>query len=78
MPVWKFRTMEDAERALWTTSDDPALPRRIRNLWSRRSLAGPLDGPRGVLKYRSIEDANADRDRWEAARVARIRERAAK
>lgn len=74
MPVWKFRTFEEAERALWTTSDDPALPRRIRALW-RRSLAGPLSGPRGVLKYRTIEEANADRDRWEDARIAQIRER---
>jgi hypothetical protein len=77
MPVWKFRTFEEAERVLWTTSDDPALPGRIRALW-RRSLAGPLGGPRGVLKYRSIEEANADRDRWEAARVNRLRERTKK
>lgn len=72
MPVWKFRTMEEAERALWTTSSDPALPRRIRAHW-RRSLAAPLGGPRGVLLYRSVEDAQADRDRWEAARIDRIR-----
>lgn len=71
MPVWKYRTLEEAERALWTTSDDPALPRRIRSHWRRSSP--PLAGPRGVLKYRTIEDANADREKWESDRIARIR-----
>ena len=74
MPVTKFRTFEEAERALWVACDDPALPRRIRALWSRGDLAGPLNGPRGVRKYRSIEEANAERDAWEDARIHRIRE----
>jgi len=72
MPVTKFRTFDDAERALWLTCGDPALPRRIRALWSRR-VPAPLPGPRGVLKYRSIEEANADRDRWEQERIDSIR-----
>ncbi len=30
--------------------------------------------PRGVRKYRSIEEANADRERWESERIERLRQ----
>lgn len=74
MPVTKFRSFEEAERALWMDCSDPTLPRRIRALWSRRGGSVPLPAPRGVRKYRSIEEANADRDAWEDARIRWIRE----
>jgi hypothetical protein len=35
----------------------------------------PLQFPRGVHKYRSIEDANADRERWEEANFRAFQER---
>jgi hypothetical protein len=31
--------------------------------------------PRGVQRFRSIDDLNADRERFEDARIHRIRER---
>jgi hypothetical protein len=42
------------------------------------NYAGPLGMPRGVRKYRSIEEMNADRDRYEQERIDRIRERNAR
>lgn len=36
-------------------------------------IAGPLGLPRGVRKFRSIEELDADRRRYEIARVDRIR-----
>jgi hypothetical protein len=76
MPVEKFRTLEewqDSKRDLWLRCDDPALPGRIRAHWARWSRLVPLNVPRGVHKYRSNEEADADSERWEQERIDRIR-----
>lgn len=74
MPVWKYRNVEDMPEA-WAMNADKPLGRRIRSLLRLPNFAGPLEMPRGVRKYRSIEEMNADRDHYENARIARIRER---
>jgi hypothetical protein len=63
VPVQRFRNLEDAARALWTRPGDETLGRRIRSLWELSArLAPPRDVPRGVRRFRSIEEANRDRD----------------
>ena len=73
MPVRRFRDLEEARRALWTTSGDPELPARLRRLWSLAARLTPLGSPRGVRKFRRIEDANRERDEWVARRVRALR-----
>ena len=77
MPVFKYRRVEDMpDPALRHDAGDPAIPRKIRYLWRiSEALLGPVGTciPRGVRKYRSIEEAQADRDRWEQERVDRLR-----
>lgn len=76
MPVRKFRSLEewqDWKQWSWLACDDPALPNRIREHWGRWTRLVPYPGPRGVRKYRSQEEADADRDRWESERIAQIR-----
>jgi hypothetical protein len=76
MPVFKYRTLEqwqESKRDLWADCDDPRLPSRIRTHWARWSALVPPGLPRGVRKYRSTEEAEADRARWEQERIARIR-----
>jgi hypothetical protein len=76
MPVQKFRNMEDWQRAKdqqWLACDDPSLPQRIRLHWQRWSRLVPLHIPHGVKKYRSLDEAEADRERWEDERVAHLR-----
>lgn len=79
MPVHKYRSIEDMpDAALRYDAGDPAIPRKVRYLWRlSEALLGGVGTciPRGVRKYRSIEEANADRDRWEDERIARIRAR---
>jgi hypothetical protein len=73
MPVRKFRSFDEARRALWVDGSDPTLPDRLRRQWA---FAGRLirhPAPRGVRKFTSIEAANADRDAWVTARVGRLR-----
>ena len=76
MPVRKFRSIEEmnaADRERWLDCDDPELPRLIYELWAQASALLPPLMPPGVRKYRSIEEMNADREKWEDARIARIR-----
>jgi len=75
MPVRKFRDVSEMEATLWYDRNDPALPLAIARLWSFAARMWPLQFPRGVHKYRSIEEANADRDRWEEANVRAFHER---
>lgn len=55
MPVWKFRTFEDARRALWLSPDDPDLLRRMFRLAAMAGAPRPVQ--RGVTRYRSIAEA---------------------
>jgi hypothetical protein len=79
MPVFKYHTVEEMpDAALKYEPGDPAIPRAIRHLWQlSEALLGDVGTcvPRGVRKYRSIDEANADQDRWEQERITRIRER---
>jgi hypothetical protein len=54
MPVQKFRTFEEARRALWTAGGDPSIPERLRRLGE---LARSRPARRGVFRYRTIEEA---------------------
>lgn len=69
MPVQRFRTYEDARRALWCDHDDPALYRRIARLWAGGARLALLRIPRGIRKFRSIEEANQEREKWVSDRV---------
>jgi len=73
MPVERFRDLDAARRALWVAPDDPKLTARIRRLWSIASRLVPLGIPRGVRKFRRIEDANREREAWVERRVRRLR-----
>ena len=64
MPVQKFRTLDEARRALWMRSDDPRLPDRARALMAFSRRFAIVHAPPGVRKFRTIEEANADRKAW--------------
>lgn len=66
--------MPDA--ALTHDVGDPAIPRKIRMLWRlSEALLSPVGTciPRGVRKFRSIEEAQAERERYEQERIDRLR-----
>lgn len=82
MPVKKYRRVEDMpDAALKYDAGDPRIPHALRHLWRlSEALLYPVGTciPRGVRKYRSIEEANADREAWEQERVDRLRAARAK
>jgi hypothetical protein len=72
MPVWKYRSAEEMPEA-WTMNRHVPLGRRIRAVMSLAKISGPLNMPRGVQKFHSIEEMADDRRKYESARIARIR-----
>ncbi|HLA76941.1 MAG TPA: hypothetical protein VJU18_05100 [Vicinamibacteria bacterium] len=66
MPVRKFRSLQETEDALWRPPGDPKLWRAMASVWDFAARTCPRHFPPGVHKHRSIEDAQALRERWEA------------
>jgi hypothetical protein len=67
MPVTKYRSVADMPR--FEKRSEVDLASRIRTLWARAFLLCPLAPPRGVQRFRSIEEANAARARSTAERM---------
>ncbi len=77
MPVEKFRSVEEMDAArgdLWCDQPDAACFRRIARLWERSARISPRQFPKGVIKYRTLEEAQADRERWQTEHVRRVRQ----
>jgi hypothetical protein len=74
MPLQRFRDFDEARRALWVEPGDPELLPRIRRLWAFASRLAPGSGPRGIRKFRTMEEANRERDEWVELRVRTLRE----
>lgn len=71
MPVQKFRSIEEMPRPARVEGDD--LAARIAAAWRRAFLLCPPAFARGVLRFRSIGEANRHRDQ---ATARRLRDRA--
>jgi hypothetical protein len=54
MGVQKFRTFEDARRALWLEPGDPSILERMRRL---AELSQSPARQRGVFRFRTIQEA---------------------
>jgi hypothetical protein len=64
MPIERFRSHEEARLAQWMAPDDPRLLERIRRWWRTAARLSPVTPPRGVQRFRNMEEANAARDAW--------------
>jgi hypothetical protein len=72
MPVYKYKTFEDAERALWNLNPDEAYFHRVAELWRFADHLCSMAYPQGIFKYRSIEEADNQRREWELAYAKRL------
>jgi hypothetical protein len=55
MPVQKFRTFDEARRALWLSPDDPRILLRMKRLGDMARSRSEIH--RGVTRIRTIEEA---------------------
>jgi len=78
MPVRKYKSTEEARRALWVDRSDPDLGKRLRRLWATSAHLARPEIPRGLRRFRSIEEADRERQSWIQRRVDSIRARRAR
>ncbi len=69
MPVQKFKTFEEAEKALWKVHPDEAYYDRVAELWDFANKLNPISYPKGIFKFRTIEEANKHREELELAHI---------
>ena len=73
MPIRKFRSVEEMPRPMGEDIvNDIDLRRRISALWKRAARISPRVYPRGVFKFRTLEEAQQARERVTAENVDRI------
>jgi hypothetical protein len=74
MPVKKYRSVAEMPRVPHCEPLSQDCIARITRLWARASAMSPRIYPRGVFKFRSIEEAQAARDRVTGENVRRLEE----
>lgn len=62
MPVYKFKSYEQARQALWNFNPDNDYFIRIARLFNLGFRLSPPVCRRGVFYFRNIEEANAFKD----------------
>jgi len=73
MPIHKYKTFEDAEKALWNFNPDEKYYEGVAELWKFANELNPISYPKGIFKFRSIEEANRHRESIEIAHAKRLR-----
>ena len=73
MAVYKYKTFEEAEQALWNFHPDEAHFKRVAELWNFANTICPIHYPQGIFKYRNIAEANKQQDEWERAHARQLR-----
>jgi hypothetical protein len=74
MPVQKFKTFEDAEKALLNAHPDDAYFARVAELWNFADQLNRISYPRGIFKFKTIEEANKHREQLELAHIRKKQE----
>ena len=65
MPVYKFKTFRDAERALWNFKPDESYYEKLKDLWDFADKLNPIEYPKGIFKFTTLQEANNHREEWE-------------
>lgn len=72
MPVYKYKTFEEAERALWNFNPDENYYQRVAELWEFANQLNPIVYPRGIFKFKTLEEANRHRETIEMEHARRL------
>ncbi|OGU70336.1 MAG: hypothetical protein A2V93_11570 [Ignavibacteria bacterium RBG_16_34_14] len=57
MPVQKFNSFEEAERALWNFNPDKEYYDRVRAFYKLFAKLSKFSYPKGIFKFRTFEEA---------------------
>jgi hypothetical protein len=61
MPIYKYKTFEEADQALWNFNPGSDFFREIDELFSMAEKLNPINCQKGLWKFRTIEDARQQR-----------------
>lgn len=75
--MYKYKTFEQAERALWNFHPDAAYYQQVAELWAFANKLQPITYPRGGFKFRTIEAANQHREKFELEYAKELQRRRA-
>lgn len=65
MAVNKYRTFEEAQKALWRFKTDCGYFESLRDLFELFGKLIPPAYPHGVFKYKDLDEANRQRMEWD-------------
>ena len=65
MPIYKYRTFEEAEKALWNFHPDESYFTKVAELWNFANKLSPIIYPEGIFKFKNIKEANKQREKFE-------------
>lgn len=74
MPVRRFRRVEDMEGTLWRERG-PELFAAMRRVWDFAARTVQPRFPHGVYRHRTIDEMNANDERWAIANFERFQAR---
>jgi len=75
MPIYKYKTFEEAERALWNFHPDEAYFEKVAELREVANKLSPIKYPKGIFKFKNIEEANKHREKFELDYAKNIKNR---
>ncbi|HQL42672.1 MAG TPA: hypothetical protein PL073_02100 [Spirochaetota bacterium] len=67
--ICKFKTFDEAQRALWNFNPDAKYYEQVRQLFLLSSKLYPLHCRRGIFLFKTIEEANEFRKQEELTRA---------
>ena len=73
MPIYKYKSFEDAEKALWNLNPDENYYKRVAELWEFANELNPISYPTGIFKFKSIQESNQHRENLELNHVKKRR-----
>ena len=71
MPIYKYKTFEEARMALWSREPDRTYFRQLNSLWALADRLSRFKYPSGVFKYRTFEEADKQRGEWDLSNTRR-------
>ena len=73
MPIFKFKSFEDADKTHWNFSPDEKYYARVAELWEFANKLSSIEYPKGIFKFKTIEEANRHREEIEIAHAKQLR-----
>lgn len=64
MSIQKFKTFNDAEKALWCFKPDKEYYNQVIELFEFANQICPPEFPHGIFKYKTMEEANKQKEEW--------------